>query len=90
MPASAATKTYNTRRVLIVDSKRFSDEMARHGATTDERIALLLETDRTTVGRIRRGTTLPSNGFLAACCDAGVNFLSFLTVQRRDDAERAA
>jgi hypothetical protein len=83
-------KTYRGRRVLVVDSARFTAEMARHNATTDAEIARLLETERTTITRIREGETLPSNTFFAACSDAGVDFLSFLNVERRNTVDRAA
>lgn len=90
-PRTIGSKLYNTRRVLVVDADLFAAEMARHKATSDEQIAQLLQTDRKTVGRIRRGESLPSNGFFAACSDAGVDFLSFLSVKRSDAlAERAA
>ncbi len=77
------TKVYNTRRVLVLDPARFLAEMGRHGVTTDDEIATLLDTDRTTIGRLRRGETLPSNGFLAACVGAGVTPLKFLCVEER-------
>ncbi len=87
MPAQAQRKTdlkaYNTRRVLVVDERRFAAEMGRHGVHSDDEIAAFLGTDRTTIRRIRIGDTLPSNGFLAACTATGVNYLSFLEVQDR-------
>jgi hypothetical protein len=93
MPAQAQRKTdakvYSTRRVLVVDPARFLAEMGRHGVHTDDEIASLLETDRTTIRRIRKGETLPSNGFLAACTATGINYLTFLDVQDRTPSRAA-
>ncbi len=77
------TKVYNTRRVLIIDPDRFLAEMGRRGAHTDDEIACLLGTVRTTIGRLRRGDTSPSNGFLAACVDADIDPMKFLAVEHR-------
>ncbi len=76
-------KVYTTRRVLVVDPTRFIAEMARHDVRTNDEIAAFLGTDRTTISRLRRGETLPSNGFLAACTATGVNYIAFLEVQDR-------
>lgn len=87
----AGDKRYNTRRVLVVDRDQFAAEMARHNASSTDDVARLLGIDRKTVARVRDGETLPSNGFLAACTDAGVNYLTFLSVKRSDElAGRAA
>ncbi len=83
-PRKVDAKVYPTRRVLVLDPSRFKAEMRRRGADTDDQIAALLDTDRSTIRRIRIGETLPSIGFLAACVDADVDPLTFLAVQRRN------
>ncbi len=82
-PRKVDAKVYNTRKVLVLDPSRFRTEMERRGADTDDQIAALLGTDRSTIRRIRIGETLPSNGFLAACVDADVDPMKFLAVQDR-------
>lgn len=83
MPATVDEKIYNGRRILTVDRHLFDVEMARHGATTIDEVAALLEMDRRTVGRIRKGQMLPSNLFFAACVAAGINHMAFLRVEQR-------
>lgn len=78
------------RRVLVIDTDRFLAEMARRQLTTDNDIAVFLDTARTTIGRLRGGKTVPSNEFLASCVDQGINPLTFLAVERRNRQQRAA
>ncbi len=67
---------------LVVDPARFLAEMERRGLQTDDQIAGLLGTNRTTINRLRRGKTVPSNRFLAICVDADVDPMKFLAVKR--------
>ncbi len=67
---------------LVVDPARFLAEMGRRGLHSDDEIATLLGTNRTTINRLRRGKTVPSNRFLAICVDANVDPMKFLAVER--------
>ncbi len=92
-PRTVDVKGYNFRRILVLDQPRYEAEMRRHGADTDDQVATFLEMDRSTIRRIRKGEMLPSNGFLAACVDAGVDHMKFLAVEHRTPratASRAA
>ncbi len=86
-PQATSPQAPGTRDMhLVVDPVRFTTEMARRGLHTDDQIATLLGTNRTTINRLRRGKTVPSNRFLAICVDADVNPMKFLAVDYHPQA----